>query len=356
MNPQDPNIPPPGSVPPAEDASSQALGEAMRSSFVIVQVIMVALVLVFVGSGFFTVVPQEQAIILRLGKPARGGRLLGPGLHYAFPAPLEEVVKIRITSLTNADSSVGWNQTAQERINGIPPTPMSKLNPAIITYSLTEDTNIIHVRATAYYHITDPTNFIFNFANAPVFITNALNNALLVASSEFPVDGILSTNQAAFRERVQQKAAELIDAERLGVTVDRVDVWHSPPTYLEAKFNEVDIATQKRDSLLQMARSYANTNVANALGLADTRVKVAEAARQRKVELMASQAKVFTNLLAQYERDPQLFKRIRQMITLENVYTNAQEKILLPPNSREYRFQLGREPMEPPTNSTPSTP
>jgi membrane protease subunit HflK len=356
MNPQDPNIPPPGNVPPAEDASSQALGEAMRSSFVIVQVIMVALVLVFLGSGFFTVVPQEQAIILRLGKPANGGQLLGPGLHYAFPAPIDEVVKIRITSLTNADSSVGWYQTAQERLSGIPPTPMSKLTPSQITYSLTDDTNIIHVRATAYYHITDPTNFIFNFSNAPVFITNSLNNALLLASSEFPVDGILRTNQAAFRERVQQKAGELIDAEHLGVTVDRVDVWHSPPIYLEAKFNEVDIATQRRDSLIQMARSYANTNVANALGLADTRVKVAEAARQRKVELMASQAKVLTNLLAQYERDPQLFKRIRQMIALENVYTNAQEKILLPPNSREYRFQLGREPMEPPTNSTPSTP
>jgi modulator of FtsH protease HflK len=354
MNPQDPNIPP--SAPPAEDASSQALGEAMRSSFVIVKVIMVALVLVFLGSGFFSVVPQEQAIILRLGKPIQGGRLWGPGLHWAFPAPIDEVVKIRITSLTNADSSVGWYQTAQERISGVQPTPLSKLNPAQITYALTDDTNIIHVRATAYYHITDPTVFIFTFSNAPVFITNALNNALLLASSEFPVDGILSTNQAPFRERVQQKASELIDSEHLGVTVDRVDVWHSPPISLEAKFNAVDIAKQQRDALIQQARSYANTNVANALGLADTGVKVAEAARKRKVELMASQAEVFTNLLAQYERNPQLFKRIRQMITLENVYSNAQEKIQLPPNSREYRFQLGREPMEPPTNNSPSTP
>jgi regulator of protease activity HflC (stomatin/prohibitin superfamily) len=31
----------------------------LRSSFVIVQIIMVALVLVFLGSGFFTVGPQE---------------------------------------------------------------------------------------------------------------------------------------------------------------------------------------------------------------------------------------------------------------------------------------------------------
>ncbi|HTA31374.1 MAG TPA: protease modulator HflK [Candidatus Cybelea sp.] len=356
MNPQDPNIPPPASAPPAEEASSQALAEAMRSSFVVVQIIMVGLVLVFLSSGFFTVQPQEQAIILRMGKPVEGGRLYGPGLHYAYPQPIEEVVKLRITSLTNADSSVGWYLSPQQRANGEPPNPASKLNPAVTTYALSSDTNIIHVRATAFYRINDPATFVFNFSDAPVFITNALNNALLLVSSKFPVDGILTSNQAAFREQVEQQVRQLIEAEHLGVTVDNVNVDHAPPLYLEAKFNEVVQATQRAESMVKQAQSYANTNVARALGEADTRVKVAEAARKRKVELMASQADVFTNLLAQYERDPQLFKRIRQMNALANVYNNVQEKILEPPNSKEYRFQLSREPREPGTNAPPSSP
>jgi hypothetical protein len=71
MNPQDPNMPSPNSAPPAEDAGTQALAEALRSSFFIVQIIMVALVLVFLGSGFFTVGPQEKAIILRLGQACK---------------------------------------------------------------------------------------------------------------------------------------------------------------------------------------------------------------------------------------------------------------------------------------------
>jgi membrane protease subunit HflK len=356
MNPQDPNVPPPASAPPAEDASSQALGEAMRSSFVIVQIIMVALVLVFLGSGFFTVGPQEQAIKLRLGKPVDGGRLFGPGPHWAWPQPIDEVVRFRITSLTNADSSVGWYQTLQERARGEPPIPMPKLNPATITYTLTADTNIIHVRATARYRISDPSVFIFNFSNAPVFITNALNNALLLASSEFFVDGILSTNQAAFRERVQQQVSDLIDAEHLGVTVEQVDVQHSPPLSLESKFTEVVQATQKRDSLRQLAQSYTNTTVAKALGEADTRVKVADAARKRKVDMMASQADVFTKLLAQYERDPALFQRIRQMTVLGSIYTNAQQKWMVPPNARELRLQLSREPQDLSDTNNPTTP
>jgi membrane protease subunit HflK len=357
MNPQDPTVPQPGGAPPAEDAGSQALAEALRSSFFIVQIIMVALVLVFIGSGFFTVLPQEKAVILRLGKPVDGGRLFEPGPHWAWPAPIDEVVKLHITSLTNADSTVGWYQTAQERAKRVPkPGPMSSLNPANITYTLSADTNIIHVMATAHYRVTDLMGFYFNFTNAAVFITNALNNSLVLASSEFPVDDILTGKRVAFRERVYQRTRELIDSEHLGVTVDQVDVDISPPLALERKFSEVDQAMLKRDSMLNEAQTYATTNVAKARGEADTRVKVADAIREKKVKILEAQAKTFTNLLAQYERDPVLFKRVLQMMALETVYTNAQEKILLPPNSKEYRFQFNREPQEPPPLSIPNHP
>jgi membrane protease subunit HflK len=356
MNDQDPNVPPPGGAPPAEDAGSHALAEALRSSFFIVQIIMVALVLVFLGSGFFTVGPQEQAIILRLGKPVDGGRLFEPGPHWAWPRPIDEVVKLRITSLTSADSSVGWYQTAAERAKGAPePGPTPKLNPANITYALSADTNIIHVRATAQYRITNPTIFHFNFTDAPSFITNALNDALLQTASEFPVDGILTSNRAEFHERVQQRARELIEAEHLGVTVAQVEVVSSPPLFLLAKFNEVDQAMVKRDNTLKQAETYATTNVATAQGEAATRVNVADAMRKRKVDMMTAQANTFSTNLVQFLRNPELFKRIKQMAVLENVYTNAEQKIMVPPNSRELRFNLSREPQEP-VNNIPNQP
>ncbi len=108
MSPEEPILPPaPASVPPApppppppEDAGSQALSEALRSSFVIVKIIMVVLVLLFLGSGFFKVEPQYKAIVLRLGKPVGVGEkaLLGPGLHWAFPRPIDQVEFIPFTS------------------------------------------------------------------------------------------------------------------------------------------------------------------------------------------------------------------------------------------------------------------
>jgi len=357
MNAQDPNMPPAGGVPPPEDAGSQALAEALRSSFVIVQIIMVALVLVFFSSGIFTVGPQEKAIILHMGKPAEGGRLYEPGLHFAFPRPIDEVVKLRITSLTSADSSVGWFLTAAERAKGTPDPPaLSKLNPANITYALSGDTNIIHVRATAQYRITDLKVFHFNFTDAATLITNALNDALLQTATEFPVDGILTSNRAEFHERVQQRVHDLIESENLGVTVAQVEVVASPPLYLQAKFNEVDQAMVKSKSTIEKAQAYATTNLAMAQGEAATRVNVSDAARKRKVDMMAAQANTFSNLLAQYQSNPELFRRIKQMAVLENVYTNAEQKIMVPPNSHELRFNLSREPQEPTGGSVPNQP
>ncbi|MGA2173455.1 MAG: SPFH domain-containing protein [Verrucomicrobiota bacterium] len=364
MNPQDPILPspppsappppPPGPPPAVEDAGTQALAEALRSSFFIVKIIMVGLALVFLGSGFFTVGPQEKAVILRLGKPIGEGEgaLLSPGLHWAFPRGIYEVEHIPFTSLQMAESSVGWYLTPEERAKGAAPPPgSSSLNPATTTYALTADTNIIHVVATLKYRITDPITFHFDFANAPSFITNALNNALLFATSQFPVDDILTRNRAAFRERVTERARQLIDSQKIGVTVDQLDVDASPPLYLKPKFDEVDTAMLKRDKARNDAQSYATTTEAEARGESATRVFVADAQRKRLVEMVTAQADTFQKLRGQYEHDPAFFERVRQMTVLEEVYTNAQQKIIMAPNTHELRLELSREPEAPSTNN-----
>src|SRR4051794_24843675 len=101
----------------SEDAGSQALAEALRSSFAIVKVVMVVLVIVFFAKGFFTVGPQERAIILRFGSPQGQGdkALLGAGLHWSLPYPIDEVVKIPITEIQKVSSTVGWYLTTPEK-------------------------------------------------------------------------------------------------------------------------------------------------------------------------------------------------------------------------------------------------
>ena len=100
----------------AEDSGSRALAEALGSSFFFVKIIMAVLVVVFLASGAVTVGPQERAVILHFGKPGSEGAagLLGPGLHFAFPAPIDEVVKIPIGQIQYVTSTIGWYATPEQ--------------------------------------------------------------------------------------------------------------------------------------------------------------------------------------------------------------------------------------------------
>lgn len=142
-----------------EDAGSVALGEALRSSFVIVRLLLAALVIYFVGSGMFTVSSQERAIVLRFGQPVRqdGQIERGPGLHWAYPYPVDEVIKMPVAQLQTVQSTVGWfNVTPEQEAAGIVPDSGASLSPLSEGYAITGDGNIIHARAIVRYRVTEP--------------------------------------------------------------------------------------------------------------------------------------------------------------------------------------------------------
>src|SRR5476651_2194319 len=185
-------------APMPDDAGSQALAEALRSSFAIVKIVMLLMVVAFFSSGFFQVGPQEKAVILRFGKPVGEGQkaLLNAGLHWSLPYPIDEVVKIPITEQQIISSTVGWYMTTPEaELSGEEMPAGATLNPAIDGYVLTADRNIIHTRATLRYHIDDPiravfgfagdTNFTYSLAGVSNAVQNALNNALLHTAASF---------------------------------------------------------------------------------------------------------------------------------------------------------------------------
>src|SRR5215471_2719148 len=212
---QMPETPPQSETP--LDAGSQALSEALRSSFGIVRVVMFVLVVVFLSSGFFQVGPQQRAMILRLGKPVGQGdkALLGPGPHFSLPYPIDFVVKVPITEIQKVSSTVGWFLVAPEQeLAGIEPPAGTTLNPVVDGYVLTADGNIIHSRATLYFRIEDPVRYVFGFTDASNAVQNALNNALLETAARFKVDDILTRDVIGFRDAVRSKTAELLEERK----------------------------------------------------------------------------------------------------------------------------------------------
>ena len=341
------------------DAGSQALSEALRSSFGIVKFLMGVLIIVFLASGIFQVGPQERAIKLHFGKPVGEGAkaLLGPGLHWSFPYPIDESVKVSITGIQKVNSSVGWFAiTPEQELAGAEPFGGGSLNPAMDGYALTADGNIVHVRATLTYRIEDPIRYVFSFVNASNAVQNAVNNALLHTASRFNVDDILTRDIAGFRDAVRQRATELVEKQRLGVIVEQCDVQSRPPLKLKEDFANVLKAEINRNKVLNDARSYENQVLSKASADSKSRINLAQSDRARLVAEVTSRAGQFQELLPKYHQNPELFVQQRLNETLGRTLTNVQDKIFIPESAdgkaKELRLLLNREPLKPKTEET----
>ncbi len=359
--PHSPSGLPEPALPPETpvDAGSQALAEALRSSFAIVKVVMVLLVLLFLASGFFTVGPQERAIILRFGKARGEGEkaLLGPGLHWSLPYPIDESIKVSISGLQQVASTVGWYaMTPEQVLAGIEPPAGATLNPVADGYALTADANIIHTRATLTYRIKDPVQYVFSFVNASNAVQNALDNALLSAASRFKVDDILTRDIAGFQETVRRHVTQSAGKQDLGILIEQCVVQSVPPRQLKDAFANVLKAEVMRSKVLNEARSSENQVTNKASADAESLINLAQSDRARRVSDMAAQAERFQEILPQYQDHPALFVQQRLTETLGRVFTNVQDKIFLAEGAagepKELRLLLNRQVPKPKTEET----
>ncbi len=351
-------------APETHDVGSQALSEALNSSFLVVKIAMAALLAVIVFSGGFTVGPQEKAVILRFGKPVGEGQkmLLGAGWHWAFPQPIDEVVRIPITEIQKVNSSIGWYLTTPEaELSGRESPPGLSLNPAIDGYVITADRNIIHTRATVFYHIDDPleaifffadgTNHQFNLAGISNAVQNAANNALVACAARYNVDDVLTRDIGGFQDAVRQRVIDLTEREKLGVVIEQCQVQSIAPRQLKDVFAAVTAARQNRDKLIQNALGEQNRILSQAGANANSITNAAESARVRYVTSIQAEATAFNQLLPRYQSNPQLFEQLEATKALAQVLTNVQDKIFLPQRadgkSRELRLMLNREPPQP---------
>jgi modulator of FtsH protease HflK len=342
--------PPPSRPDPTviEESGSRALAEALRSSFVIVKILMVGLVILFFFSGIFTVPSQERAIVLRFGRPVGAGekQLLGPGLHWSFPSPIDEVVRIPTGEIQSVRSTAGWYQTSPEaEAAGQEAAPDFTLNPAVDGYTLTSDGNIIHVRATVRYRITEPLRYVLNFVNGSKVVQNALDNSLFYASSLFRANRAVGEDQLGVRDAVLQRVRDLTHQHELGIVIEDCEVRVIPPRQLREDFEQVSIADQERRRAADDARAYAGRILSTAEGEASAIVNEGQTTATRLIQQVSAEARYFQEQLPHYLDNPDLFRARLQAAAMGRIFTNVQERVFsLPDGESQLRILLNPPP------------
>src|ERR1051326_4425230 len=160
-------------------------------------------------SGIYLVAPAQQAVITRWGAVTLP-RVL-PGLHYAFPWPIDQVYKLKVRQLRR--TMVGGD---------IADITLGRLQSAASEF-LSGDQNLLNVRAVAQYSVSEPRDFLFRTAEVDRIVAAAVESALSRRLGHTRVDDILTTEKIAIQNHVLRAAQALIDQYRAGVVLSSIN-------------------------------------------------------------------------------------------------------------------------------------
>ncbi|MBN2020166.1 MAG: hypothetical protein JW749_08075 [Sedimentisphaerales bacterium] len=282
------------------------LSNALRVSFIFLQLIMIVLVAVFLVSGFKRVNHDEQALVLVFGKITGAGenRLRGPGLTWVWPYPVGEIIRVPTQRKINIPLNLFWYYQKPGDEMGMPedePTYFGPtLNPLTEGYLLVRgekqtslasagseghDYNILHSKWVLTYQITDPESFFKNCyvdtgklqpgqnyadvieTSIRPMLVNFLADSVVTTMVNFTIEEAMYERASSVTDHVKRLLQTRLDKIDSGIRI--VDVQRNRiavARQVEAAFQAALSAVQEREKMISEAKLYAEKTLNEAAG------------------------------------------------------------------------------------------
>lgn len=249
--------------------------------------LLVVLALVaWVNAGIYRVQPDEQGVVLRLGRWVRSS---GPGLHYHLPYPFETVLLPKVT------------QVGQIRLGAARSVTAGAADEAHAHQMLTGDENILEAECVVFWRIKDAGSFLFKLRDPEAAARSAAESALREVISHTPIQAALSDQRQRIADETRALLQSLLDAEHSGILVTQVQLQRvDPPSAVIDAFNDVQRARADQQRARNEAEAYANDVLPRARGEADRVTQDALAYKAQVVNIAEGDAKSFEALYATY--------------------------------------------------------
>lgn len=272
-------------------------------------ILLVALVLL-IGSGIFWVESDEVAMVLRMGKlvgNTPSEQLRQPGLHFAFPYIIDEVVKVSVGRIRQLDIMTYTSA------DGVVNSDVTQSG-----YLISGDHNIVLLEAAAKYQIVDPIQFVWINGDPEKLITTVVSGELLRHSSGMDVDSLLTTSKGRLADLTKKTAQVLLDEAHCGVVLTNIELTSiMPPEEVRTDFEAVNAASVQKQTLIQGANEYRESVIPNAQAQARQHMDAAIGDQQTQIARAYNDTAVFNGLLEQYQTSPESVREgyIRQRFT-----------------------------------------
>jgi Cu+-exporting ATPase len=254
--------------------------------------------LAYLASGLTQVGPDEVAVVRRFGGPLPDD--LGPGLHWCWPWPVEEVTLLQPDRIRTVE--IGFRSA----VPGIIPGARAWSSPhgadgvqrmpdeAVM---ITGDGNLVELQGTLRFTVAEPRVYLFESADAPAVLRSAAESVLreMVASRTFA--DLLTTDRGRLHgealERLRQRIGKL-GTSGLGVRLEGLSLHDlHPPQEVVLAYHKVTEAMEARDERVNLARATALAAEREQLAKSRQTVLQAEAAKEQTVRLAEARLEEF---------------------------------------------------------------
>ena len=264
----------------------------------------------WLASGFYRVLPDEQGVVLRFGKYVNQTQ---PGLHYHLPYPIETAVTPKVTRVNRID--VGYRSAADTgRATSVSDVPEESL-------MLTGDENIVDIDYSVFWIIKDAGKFLFNIQAPEDTVKSVAETAMREVIARYDIQSILTEGRAQVEIDTQNIMQEILDSYDSGITITQVQTQKAdPPKEVIDAFRDVQAAKADKERAQNEAEAYANDVIPRARGEAAQVLQQAEAYKREVVALAEGEASRFLSIYNEYRK--------AKTVTQERMYLETMEKVM----------------------------
>ena len=270
-----------------------------------------ALVVVWVASGFYIIDTGQRGVVLRFGQYVETTE---PGPRWHLPWPIESREVVNVDQVRTVE--IGYRNNVKSKV----------LKESLM---LTDDENIIDLQFAVQYILKDPKEFLFVNRAPEDTVLQVAETAMREIVGKNKMDFVLYEGRADIAARAKVLMQQILDRYKTGISISQVTLQNiQPPEQVQAAFDDAVKAGQDRERLKNEAEAYSNDVVPRARGLASRLQEEAEGYKLSVIANAEGEASRFAQIFAEYQKAPQVTRQRMYLDTMQTVMNNT-SKVLV---------------------------
>jgi membrane protease subunit HflK len=288
--------------------------------------IVIFAVILMALSGIYRVQGNEAAVVLRFGRltgKTAEKQIKNPGLHFALPFFVDEVIKVPVHTVheRNIDTHYGTSRGSVD-------SDIEKNG-----YLLTGDNNVVLIAVKIKYQIKDAVQYILSTNDPGKTIDGVVSAEMTRAVTHMDIDSVLTSGRSELLSILLKNSQFIIDELKLGILITDVELTGiMPPAETITYFEAVRDAAITKQTVIQQALQRASTQILTAQAEAGVVKQIAITEQNARLTKTRDEMAEFYGLYEQYERNPETIMAgtFRQRVAA--VFAKTGASIVVPGN------------------------